>query len=495
MSFTRKNLLDLALDIAGSLVRDDEMIIADENLGIGRQLRVGSGASVAVSGGVVTISGLNTMSGHQPGEFLKVYNGNGLFNDGYGPFMITAINSGSEVVVSDPNADLSNGWSSLDWTVHQAYSAEDDLNYARTDRKAIKGTTNYYDPIPTHTNPKGEVLTLSLANLAGKTIDAKGFVLPRMILNRSVAANDTSHTLTDANPAQFKHSDNSDDRTGVPTMDFNSDGYQACFVEILDSETENEIVSSDGKKVFGVTVAGANSSGSVDVVFKKVAFGADLSTSVDYTWEAGKPTNVMMSYGYYQVIEEMDEDAFRKVQVLGLASDGDLRADINDLQSAIGMNDGDTNIGGHLDTTGTNFAFSTISGTATVVDALNELNSQLGDFTFTNTQFISDGYTVAENLEALADAVVASQIIRVINRLSADVTAGTALEIDGIHDYVVDNTGNGNNLWVFTRGLLRSPGAITEGNDYLESSTTEVTFHMTLRAGDHVNFFLRNHNA
>jgi hypothetical protein len=202
----------------------------------------------------------------------------------------------------------------------------------------------------------------------------------------------------------------------------------------------------------------------------------------------------MMSYGYYQVIEDMDEDAFRKVQVLGLASDGDLRADIDALQAAVGMNDGDTSIGSHLDTAGTNFAFSTISGTATVVDALNELNSQLGDFTFSNTQFISDGYTVAENLKALADAVVASQIVRIIKRLESDITAGTAVAVDPANVLSYQNDGSGNNLWVFTRGLLRSPGDIADGNDYSESSDTEVTFHMTLRAGDHINFFLRNHN-
>lgn len=490
MSFSRQNLLDLALDIAGSLARHDNLSLADEAAGIGRKLSNGTGASVAVSGGVTTVSGVSGMSASSVGSFLKLSNG----NDGYGPLLITGYVSATSVTVSDPTPSLSDGWTGLAWSMHNAYSAEDDINYARTDRAAIKGVS-YDAAIPTHTNPKGETVTMNLASIAGKTIDAKGFILPRMILNQSVAAADTKKTLTDANPLQFKHSDNSADRTGVPTGDFNGDGYQACFVEILDSATENEIVSSDGKKVFGVTMKGTNSSGSVDVVFKKVAFGADLSTAVDYTWEAGKPTNVMMSYGYYQVIEDMDEDAFRKVQVLGLASDGDLRADIDALQSAVGMNDGDTNIGSHLDTDGTNFAFSTISGSATVVDALNELNSQLGDFTFTNTQFISDGYTVAENLEALADAVVASQIIRVIKRLTADVNAGVALEIDGVHSYEVDNTGNGNNLWVFSRGLLRSPGDIADGNDYSESSTTEVTFHMTLRAGDHVNFFLRNHNA
>lgn len=494
MSFSRQNLLDLALDIAGSLARHDNLSLADEAAGIGRKLSNGTGASVAVSGGVTTVSGVSGMSASSVGSFLKLSNG----NDGYGPLLITGYVSATSVTVSDPTPSLSDGWTGLAWSKHNAYSAEDDINYARTDRAAIKGVS-YDAAIPTHTNPKGETVTMNLASLAGKTIDAKGFILPRMVLGQSISDGATTHTLTHANPLVFKHSDSSNggDRTGVPTVE-NNDGYQACFVEILNSATENEFVSSDGYKVFGVTMQDGESSGTVKVAFKKVAFGAELDTAQDYAWEGN--ANVMMSYGYYQVISDMDEDAFRKVQVLGLASDGDLRADIDALQSAVGMNDGDTNIASHLTNTGNNFAFQELTGTATVVDALNELNEQLGDFTFGNqTQFILDTNTVAENLKALADAVVAAQIVRIVKRITqatGDIPAGTPFSVrNGAHSTITyTNDGTGDNLWVFTRGLLRSPGDIAEGNDYTESSDHEVTFHMTLRVGDHVNFFLRNHN-
>jgi hypothetical protein len=56
--------------------------------------------------------------------------------------------------------------------------------------------------------------------------------------------------------------------------------------------------------------------------------------------------------------------------------------------------------------------------------------------------------------------------------------------------YTPDGTNNGKNMWVFTRGLLRDPGPASGGNDYAETSSTQITFYSRLNTGDHINYIV-----
>lgn len=67
--------------------------------------------------------------------------------------------------------DANNG--SIDWQERTPYTLSDDLNYARSDREAIKGVS-YDAAIPTYERPTaiGTDVDANLANLAGVTLDA-----------------------------------------------------------------------------------------------------------------------------------------------------------------------------------------------------------------------------------------------------------------------------------------------------------------------------------
>ena len=56
------------------------------------------------------------------------------------------------------------------WTERNPYSLQDDLNYERTDRAAIKGV-GYDAPIPTYQRPTavGTNVPANLSNIATKT--------------------------------------------------------------------------------------------------------------------------------------------------------------------------------------------------------------------------------------------------------------------------------------------------------------------------------------
>jgi hypothetical protein len=74
---------------------------------------------------------------------------------------------------------------------------EDDLNYIRTDRKLIKGTTNCYDNLPTYEKPNaiGTDINVNLTNIADKTTDVRVFIF-RRTLNNVVTSNSTYITVT-----------------------------------------------------------------------------------------------------------------------------------------------------------------------------------------------------------------------------------------------------------------------------------------------------------
>lgn len=484
-------MLDLALDIAGSLTRASGLDLNDEKDGLGSQVQAGASASAsvnAVSSGLATIIGLSSMTDNSVGRFLTL---SGASNSGNnGTFLIVEKLSATSVKISNPNAAAGPGGASLSWVERNSYSAQDDFNYARSDRQNIKGTSNFWDDVPSYTTPRGNTVIANLQNLAGKGIDSKGFILPK--IKRGVSmANSNDGYVTIEHTGAMQHSTDAD-RKGIPCFDGDNDfagSYAACYVEIVDAETENEFVTADGYKIFGITRAGnAVSPDQVEVVLKKVQFGQDLSSSVSYNWDLGSKS-VNMSFGFYDVIEDIEEDAFRRVEVLGLASDGDLRRDVNDLQAAVGLADNTD----HLVLTHSqeaNYSFKDLSATPTVVDALEALNESVGDRTYTG-QYLTSGETIVDSLIALRDEIINAQVVRYTMTVSAGgVAAFTNVTVPAASGYTMDG---GNGMWVFTRGLLRSPGLISEGGDYQEVDTNTIKFYTNLYEGDHINFFVRNH--
>lgn len=486
-------------DVRGTNTLNAAKTLLDEATGLGEAVSGQTGAAATVSAfasGISTITGLTGMSATgSPGRFLTMSGAATPGNNG--TFLIVAFVSATSVQVSNPSGvspDANDG--AISWTERDPYSLEDDLNFERTDRRLVKGTTNFYDAVPTYTRPTatGTSVPANLTNIAGKTTDAIAFVLPRFFLSQSVAATNTFKQVSSA--GNLKHADTTD-RTGVPCFDAAPfvGAHEATFVRITNAadDAELEVLAGGdaGKLIYGRTIAGTGTSpNSVDIQFRAVAYGADLSTSVAYTWEAGHPTTVNFQYGYNTRLDQAGETAFNKLSVLGILSDGDLRQDIYDIRSTIGTADNATSLTGLLTNTGAEFVFSDLpDATPSVVEALNTLNAQIGDRTYTGP-YLTSGQTIAASLQALSDSIAASSGIRYIERLAVDANANTAHTLPGAATYTIDGTGNGRNLVVYWDGLIRHPGTLASfaGNEYAESSTTTITPYKKIRAGSIIDY-------
>ena len=613
---TRFNALDQILDIQGSFSINSSRTLTDESSSFGEPLTGQSGAAASVSAfgaGVATISGLTGMTADSVGNFLTISGADTAGNNG--TFLIITFNSATSVDVSNAaggSPDANDG--SISWTERRPYCLNDDLDFERTDRAAIKGVA-YDAAIPVYQRPTavGTDVPANLSNIAGKTTDAKALVVNRKFEDQTVAEGNTLVTLSDT--GNLPHAD-ATDRTGVPIFDGADAGdHVATYVEIinpstgtallvsgqavgqidtdsvgtavtpLDTETftlddgvntavifefdtnatftnvqvdisaaadEDDVrdaiiaavnnqrtlgnltifaeiggaglvnltndvpgtagnvaitetvtsgnftvtgmaggTANGGQRVYGRTQAGgATEPNEVEVTFRSVALGADLSTNVAYTWERSQPTTVDMFFPFRERLDTMPENALRTTLVHGIQGDADLAQDILDIRSSVGIADGDTDLAGLLTNLTNFYVFSNLpDATPSVVEALNTLNTQIGNRDYTGP-YLTDGQTVTASLQALSDAISGASVTRVIERLAADVTKNTAHTLPGANTYTLDGSDNGANLWVFWRGLLRDPGTVANGDDYEETSTTQITPYSNIKAGDHVNYFI-----
>jgi hypothetical protein len=490
---TRKNALDQQLDIGGSLNQLATKTLTDETsqLGEGISGQTGAGASLdSIASGIVTVSGLTGMTSASVGRFITISGAATGANNG--TFLITAFNSATSVDYSNPSGvapDGNNG--AISWSEREAYSLEDDLNFVRTDRAAIKGVA-FDAAIPTYDRPTavGTLVPADLSNIAGKTTDAKALIVNRKFEDKFVTDGYTSVTLSGVNA--FNHAD-AIDRTGVPIFDGADAGdNNATYAEISDGYEQELLVLSGpnaGNRIYGRMRAGGSASpDSVEVEFRSVPRGDPLSSSVAYTWEAGQPESIDIFYPYRERLDNLDENALRTTLINGLVGDQDASG-IDNIRQVLCLGPNDTDLSLVLTNTTNYYPFSDLpDATPTVCEALNTLNEQIGDRTY-DCATLTDGYTITQSLEQLCAVVTQSNITRTIERLNADVDANTAHVLPGGLTYTLDATDNGQYLWVFWRGVLRDPGPVVDDNDYEETSTTTITPYTKIKDGDHINYF------
>lgn len=495
--FSRFNALQQDFDVAGSPTQSATRALTDETSGFGAPLSGQTGAAAtigAIVAGVVTLTGLTGMTANSVGNFLTTSGAATGANNG--TFLIVEYVSATSVKISNSagvTPDANSG--AISWTERAAYTLLDDLDFERTDRQAIKGVA-YDAAIPTYTRPTatGTPVPKNLNNLI--SLDSKLLNTNRSYYNHAVASTNTLITLTSA--GNFKHA-SATDLTGVPCFDaapYVGD-YGSCYVFITNTADGAELTvqagGHAGERIFGVTQNGSSTSpNSVEVKFYSCPVGGDPSTTATaYTWEATQPIAINLTYGFGEVVSALDVNALRATQSLGIVSDADLRQDINDLQATGGWADGTTNLSTYVTNTSANYVFFTLPGGVgdTVVAALNVLNAEIGDRTYTGG-ILSSGQTVAASLQALSGAITTSAVQRYVERLAADVNANTSHLLPGGATYTLDGTNNGRHLWVFWRGLLRDPGTVVNGDDYAETDTTHITAYSKLKSGDHVNYFV-----
>jgi len=493
----RLNALDQALDIAGSLTQTGSSVLSEEPLGLGAALagENGTGAQISSVNGILgtaTITGLSTndFADADIGSYLTI-TGAGANN---GTWLIVAINTPSSVDVLLPGATTTGA--TVAWTERGPYTLEDDLNFERTDRQAIKGVS-YYLPVAPYYRPTatGTPVATNLTNISGKTTDALGFILNRAFYNVIVAPGDGYGLLSAA--GLLKHSDPID-KTGIPCFDAAPyvGNWTDCFASILDGYAGAEILVDAGphagERIFGIMFAGGSSSpNSVRVRFYSCPIGSDITlSSTPYIWESGdQPTNITLFYPFFQELDQIPENGFRNVVTLGLGTDGYLFQNIDNILLTIGTDHGDTSLAGKLTNLTAYYPFFNLpDATPSVVEAFNTLNAQIGNRDYVGG-ILTDGQTITASLQALANAFVSGAVVRTIERLSADISANTSHTLPGGLTYTQDGYNNGRYLWVFTRGVLRDPGGVSAGNDYAETSPSSITFYAKQKKDDHINYF------
>jgi hypothetical protein len=497
MTSSRLNSLDQALDIAGSLIQSQSLTLSDEPAGLGSAISGQSGLAASITawdGTSATVDGLTGMTEASVGNFLTISLANSGTNNG--TFLIDGYVSDQSVKVLNTSAvapDLNNG--NIHWSERAPYSLQDDLNFARTDRAAIKGV-DYYAAIPTYTRPSDTTTQVpaNLSNISSKTLDAHAWVVNRRFPAVPVAENDGYVKITDSTNLHHATASN---KTGVPILDGADAGkLEALYVEIIDPDTENYLIAkggiADGYRIFGYTRAGTSgvSPDSVEVEFRAVPLGAALSSSIAYSWDAYQPTTVDLYYGYREQADNLTETAFRTTLVNGLFADATTAAEVSDILTTIGTSPGDTSLAGLLTNTGIYYPFYNLpDATPSVVEALNTLNAQIGSRDYTGT-LLTDGYTITASLQQLSNAIEAASIVRTIQRVSSEISAGTPVTIPGGQTYTLDLTNNGKNLYVYTRGVLRDPGTVITGDDYQEVDPTTIKFFYKIAKNDHINYFI-----
>jgi hypothetical protein len=215
-------------------------------------------------------------------------------------------------------------------------------------------------------------------------------------------------------------------------------------------------------------------------------------------WQVSRhPGSIDFYNGDRYRLDELSETAGRTTLIGGIVSDAALTQAINEIREVLGVPAGATAL--TLTNTGNYYVWSDLADTSntSVEEALNEINTQIGDRDYTGT-VLSDGLTITANLQELADAISASNITRLIERLTAAVPKNTAHSLPSLNAYTVDATDNGANMMVTWRKQWRDPGPnTTASNDYEETSggtqgvtAGTITPYEKIDAGDSINYMI-----
>lgn len=329
----RPSTLDQFLAIGGSDNQSDTMDQTLEPFELGQVIagQTGSVASVtAVVSSNVTMIGLTGITTDSVGRFITIFgadsagnNGTFLIKSTFGATIITYENAAG--VAGDTN----NG--SIMWIERDPYTLEDDINHSRTDRRSIKGTSNWYNNVPTYVQPDDTLVdrNVNLFNIANKTLDAHAWLENRFAESLSVTTNDTFITLSI--PGELQHA-TSTDITGVPVFDgYDASDFIKTFVYIVDAnldgynDGENIFVQSGaqaGELIFGVTREGSSiSPNAIEIAFfSRPITNWSMTLATSYVWEPSQINTINIVYSYRQRLDFFNEDTIKSAYITGVSS-------------------------------------------------------------------------------------------------------------------------------------------------------------------------------
>jgi hypothetical protein len=309
---------DQLTDVHGSYTQESDLDVSDESQQLGEPIGPnGSNASIiSMNGSRLTVTGLSGIIPDSRGHILQILDADTLGNNG--AFTISSyVDTDTVIIVNGGGSapDANNG--NISWIERYQYSIRADLNYARSDRKNIKGVD--YDQLPpTYQQPTaiGTDVPTNLANISSNTLDAIAYLGNRQVFGIDILAGQSFITLFGA--GMLKHTDPIN-TLGIPCFDMAPyvGDFNSCFVKVLDgyvTGAEIQVIQGPhaGERIFGVTNNGSSvSPNSVEVVFYSCPHWQDITIgSSPYTWEVGQPNAINLIYVYNQIGNNLDTNIF-----------------------------------------------------------------------------------------------------------------------------------------------------------------------------------------
>lgn len=394
---------------------------------------------------------------------------------------------------------------------------EHDMNVLRSVVKGLKGTTNWYESLGTYYDPtttdSGSSWTkdMSLDAVRNNTLDSKTILKAVTEDNSGSGFTVTSGTagfLWDTTLPYARWSN----RRGLPIFTSTSGIYSdvggsndVCRIDLIDGSTGAEFQDASGNTIYAKFQDGADNGGdgytgtaSSDVYVK---FYTD---SGEYTWTGDDPSTISMVYPFREVLSNMEEYEWQRTDfVSSWEGDAELVEDVSNLWSFTGA--GDDITGPSFDQTGNYYPLT--SSIDNLKDAVDKLNEEFGDFTYTEQNYVTDNESFTSSLDALDiatsnlyDTITSSSETKYVEELSADLSAGTLHELPSGATYTPDATvgQEGKNMRVFVNGQLLAAstgaGGVNEDRDYAEGAGTTasgITFHFDLYSGTNVIYMIQ----
>jgi hypothetical protein len=398
-------------------------------------------------------------------------------------------------------------------------SLEEDTNVIRTLMRQLKfGTTsgtnwyddlgNYFDPTDTDAG-NTENKELSLNNIKNNTLDAKTIILAVSDDNSgngyTVSGTDTGVLLS---PVTTNYADPSD-RTGLPiyASTTNSGSYydeggmdRVCRIDIVNTATDTEFVDTSGNVVYGKFHDGADFSGTGENTDVYVRFYAD-DAAIDWSTVSGV-SNIKFVYPVRKVLSNMAEYEWLRTDfVSSWEGDYELMEDISNLWSYTGATDGDSS---PQPWSNTSSYYLLQSDPTSLQSAIDAINTGIGNRTFSESNYISDGDGITTALDALdvalqdvSDSVSAGVGEKYVEAAASDISANVEHPLPYSITYTPESTAGreGKNMDVFVDGQLLAADTGANGanadRDYGETTTSGITFRFNVQTGRNITYVVR----
>jgi len=391
-------------------------------------------------------------------------------------------------------------------------SLEEDTNILRTLLKQVKGGTNWYDDPgnyfdPTNTTSgSSNTKAVTLENMKGHTLDANTIIIAVANDNSAsgwtVSESDTGVLMTGVTTQYATPTD----RTGLPIYEStaNAGSYfdeggsdNVCRVDIVNLDTDGEIVDGSGDVIYGKLYDGEDFTGTGDGTDVYVRFYAD---DAETTMVSGV-SSLAFVYPQRKLLTNMEEYEWLRTDFISSwEGDVEIIEDIQNLWSYTGASDNATDPS--WDNTSGNYVL--VSDPGDLTTAINLLNTEIGDRTYTESNYITTGDDIADSLDdldvglgALADSIDASVAEKYVESVSVLISKNVEHSLPYTLSYTPASTAGqeGKNMDVFVDGQLLAADTGAAGanadRDYGETTASGVTFRFDVQVGRNITYMIR----